>query len=66
MRSLDDMSAQELKNYIRGLYALPLSQYTQDDRQNMTHAKVMLLQKGVESIWNGRKITFQKREDTHA
>jgi hypothetical protein len=64
MQTLNDMSAQGLKAYIRGLYAL--AQFTAEDRQNMTHAKVMLLQKGFESIWNGRKITFQRRNATHA
>lgn len=61
MKYLEDMTVQELKDYILGLIAIPFEKYTTDDSQNLAEARIVLQRLGWEtSIPNDWDVTFKR------
>jgi hypothetical protein len=62
-RTLDTYSVAELKDYIRSIYAIPLSRFTGVDRQNLQEAVKLLAALGYEKILRpGHKVVFRKKQ----
>ncbi len=60
-RALDTYSADELKDYLRGLYAIPLREIDGNDRDQMRECKRLLHAMGWEFVFKGgSSIAFRK------
>lgn len=60
-RTLEDYNNTELKDYIRGFYAIPLSRFTGEDRTHLQAATKMLKERGYDvQLRKGHHVVFPK------